>query len=109
MGVNVKNGTTPYGPSLCETCVHGHIERGYRETEERTYCEATYRTHRVLFPVRECSAYTERKRQTLKQMEDIAWLLEPRGPKRVAGFAPPGSANDGDNAIELILTEPEPD
>ena len=107
MSVHMKNAAPCYGPSLCETCVHGHVEKGYRESEVRTFCEATYRTHAVRFRVRECSGYTERKRQTLKQMEDIAWLLQPRGPKRTAGFASCGDARPDNNEVELILVEPE--
>lgn len=86
MRPNVKNGTPLQRPPLCDSCVHAHIERGYREDEVAIFCEATYPDHRVQFRVRECSRYLETKRQSLKQMEDAAWLLTPRDGKRVAGF-----------------------
>lgn len=106
MNVYVKNGTPVRGPSLCETCVNGHIERGYRENEQLVMCEATYFGHRVQFPVRECSSYTERKRQTLLQLEKIAWIFEAKGNKRVAGFVAPGTEEKSNEDIELIISAP---
>ena len=106
MSVYVKNGASRGNSSLCESCVNGHIERGYRENEEMIICEATYFGHRVYFRVRECSNYTERKRQRLCDMEEIAWILEPRGGKRVAGFVAPGEERKDAEEIELIITAP---
>jgi hypothetical protein len=103
MAINVKNGTSRYGPSLCDTCVHAHIERGYRESEAAVFCQATWPEHRVQFRVRECSSYLETKRQSLKQMEEMAWLLSPRGPKRIAGFTAPAEVHKDDDEIEIVL------
>jgi hypothetical protein len=102
MGISVKNGTTVHGPSLCETCINAHIERGYRASEELVICAANYPVHRVLFVVRDCTSYVDKTKQNLQHMEDIAWLLSPRGPKRKAGFTPPNKRED-DGEIELIL------
>lgn len=102
MRAKVKNGTPLHGPPLCESCVHAHIERGYREDEVAIFCQATYPDHRVQFRVRECSGYLETKRQSLKQMEDTAWLLMPRDGKRVAGFVRPADAGAGHH-IEIEL------
>jgi hypothetical protein len=106
MSVYVKNGTPVQGRSLCETCVNGHIERGYRENEQLVMCEATYFGHRVHFVVRECSSYTERKRKTLRELEKIAWVFQAKGNKRIAGFVAPGSSDDEQQDIELIVTAP---
>jgi len=106
MGVYVKNRTPVYGPSLCETCTSGHIERGYRESEVTVICQRTYPEHRVRFRVRECSGYTEIKRQSLKQMEDIAWTIMAKGIKRRTGFVRPGSSEDEREEIELIIQAP---
>ncbi len=103
MAINVRNGTPVHGPSLCDTCVHAHIERGYRESEAVIVCQATWPEHRVEFRVRECSGYLEMKRQNLKQMEEMAWLLAPRGAKRPAGFTPPSELPKNDEEIELVL------
>jgi hypothetical protein len=106
MDFRIKNGTPADGESLCESCVHAHIEKGYRDSEQVVVCRATYPDHRVLFRVRECSGYTEVKRQTLRQMEEIAWVLAPREGKRKAGFVP-AKELEKESEVELILDESE--
>jgi hypothetical protein len=59
----------------------------------------------VCFPVREYSSYEDKGRQTLRQMEEIAWTLTSRGPKRQAGFVAPGELKDGGREIELVLDD----
>lgn len=103
MAFNVKNGTPLHASSLCETCMYAFSAKGYRASEELVICQRTYPEHVVRFQVRDCSGYVEVKRQTLKQMEDIAWVLQPRGSKRQAGFISPSERNDDGSEIELIL------
>ena len=55
MGANIRNGAPLDQRSLCETCRHAHIERGYRESEELVVCQLTFPGHRVSFRVRQCS------------------------------------------------------
>jgi hypothetical protein len=105
MSVYIKKGTPMHGPSLCDTCYRSHIYKGYRHSEQVVVCQATYPEMPVYFPVRECSSYSEQGRQTLRQMEDIAWTLVPRGPKRQAGFVAPADVKEGDREIELVLDD----
>jgi hypothetical protein len=105
MSVNVKNGTPTHGPSLCETCTRAHIVQGYRESESFVVCQSTYPEVRVTFAVRECSSYVNKIRNTLDEMERIAWTLAPRGSKRQAGFVAPGDREEGDREIELVLED----
>jgi len=105
MSVNIKNGTPTHGPSLCDTCFRSLVVKGYRESEKVVICQATWPEKQLLFPVRECSTYEDKGRQTLRQMEEIAWTLTPRGPKRQAGFVAPGEAKEGDREIELVLDD----
>jgi hypothetical protein len=105
MAIRIKNGTPVFGESLCDRCSKSHIERGFRETEKVVYCEATCYAHLVPFPVRDCSDYVEKRRQTLTQMEEIAWILSPRGSKRQAGFVSASDRHAGQEAIELILRD----
>lgn len=103
MRVQVRNGTPLHGESKCRTCVNALLKRGFRESEEEVICQASYPERRVAFRVRECSGYLETKRQSLKQMEDIAWLLAPRGSKRQAGFVPASELQGDEVEIDLIL------
>jgi hypothetical protein len=103
MSVHVKNGTPLQQPPLCETCTNAHIERGYRESELRVFCNANYPMHRVPFQVRECTGYIDKNRQNLCEMERLARILAPRGPKRKAGFIPVSKLLNEDGEIELTL------
>jgi hypothetical protein len=105
MSVNVKNGTPTHGPSLCDTCFRSLVVKGYRESEKVVIRQATWPEKQVRFPVRECSTYEDKGRQTLRQMEEIAWTLAPRGSKRQAGFIAPGEKEEGDREIELVLDD----
>jgi spore coat polysaccharide biosynthesis protein SpsF (cytidylyltransferase family) len=102
MSVYVKGGTPLDSPSLCDTCVNAHLERGYRESEALVFCQATYPEHRVRFRVRECSSHTEKQKQTLYQMQKMAWILDQR-PDRKVGFVPAAELEKETNEVELIL------
>lgn len=93
------------GPSKCESCMHSHIARGYRESERITICMFSYPEHRVPFAVLECSSYTEKKRQTLKQMEEIAWVVTGKGDTRTVGFAPPEEKKKESEVVEIVLAD----
>jgi hypothetical protein len=104
MDIKVKNGTPLHGPSLCETCERAHIVKGYRQSEIVVVCRATYEPQmRITFPVRECSSYVEHGRKNLADMDEIAWTLVPRGPKRAAGFFSPATSTGDEREIEIVL------
>lgn len=102
---HVKNGTPMHGPSLCATCENAMLVRGYRESQEVVVCDASYPALRVTFAVRECSRHRDTTRRDLKAMEEVAWAITPRGPKRAAGFGvalvSDGAAVPGE--IEIVL------
>lgn len=103
MAIKVKNGTPIFGPSLCETCTRAHIARGYKVSEKVVICRGTDPSRAITFPVRDCTDYIDRTRQNLWEMEKIAWVLSPRGGKRLAGFTPPGTPQHDDDEIEIVL------
>lgn len=104
MSFQIKNGTPLHGASLCETCSHAHIERGYRANEGVVFCKAQEPVHQVAFSVRDCTDYRDKTRQSLWEMEQIAWILAPRGPKGKAGFVHSSDARNRNHEIELILS-----
>lgn len=105
MPINVRNGTPLHGPSLCDTCTNAHITKGYRASEKLMICGVSEPARSVQFSVRECTDYRDRTRQSLWEMEKIAWLLAPSGYKRKAGFTPPAELQKGDDEIELVLQD----
>ena len=104
MSVYVKNGTPLHRESLCETCTNAHIERGYRESEKLVVCLGTEPAHRVTFSVRECSSHAEKQKQTLWEMQKIAWILDERSGRKV-GFVPAAELKQQPDEIEIILNK----
>jgi hypothetical protein len=103
MGVHVKNGTPLDGQSLCETCTHACINRGYRESEEVVVCQVTTPERRIRFRVRECTRYINNVSQTLYEMKKIAWVIAPKGSNRHAGFLRPGEADQNVDEDEFEI------
>jgi hypothetical protein len=101
----VKNGTPIYGPSLCNNCSNAMIVKGYRESQEVVICDDSYPAIRVTFAVRECSRHRDTTRRDLEAMEEVAWAITPRGPKRAAGFVvlPAEDGAIGSREIEIVL------
>lgn len=81
----MKNGTPIGSQSRCETCEHSHILRGYRESEEVTFCY--YATLMVVpFKVRDCSNFSDKARPNWEQMQDLAIEIRPAPTLKSAGF-----------------------
>jgi hypothetical protein len=85
----------------------GAFDEGFPRGERVVVCQATWPEREVLFPVKECSGYVSKGRQRLRDMEEIAWTLVPRGPKRKAGFVAPTGDEEEEREIELVLKEEE--
>jgi hypothetical protein len=85
--IYVKNGTPLETQSKCASCLHAHIVRGYRESEELAYCTVTYGPPLVVpFKVYQCTSYLDRSRPTWKQMEELAIDILPLSSGKSAGF-----------------------
>ena len=95
------------GRRLCETCERALVVKGFRENERVVVCQAMWPEREILFSVRECSSYVSKGRQRLRDMEEIAWTLVPRGPKRKAGFVAPTGDEEEVREIELELNDDE--
>ena len=100
--IYVKNGTPLDAQSKCESCLHAHIMRGFRESEEMVYCTVAYGPPlRVPFKVYECSSHLDRNRPTWKQMEDLAIEIQPLSSAKPAGFRRGANDKADDEAEEL--------
>jgi hypothetical protein len=73
--------TAESGRSPCGTCRYATIVRGVRLRDEIIECsELGCGRGRITFPVTSCSAYSDKRRPSLRAMEEIAWVLR-SGPK----------------------------
>jgi hypothetical protein len=85
--VYVRNGTPVEGQSLCQSCSHAHIVRGYRESEELVYCNYVYeQLFPVPFKVRECSSHSDKNKPSWEQMEKLAIEIKPAVSYKPVGF-----------------------
>jgi hypothetical protein len=84
--IRVKGGTPSGADSLCQTCTRGHVIKGFSVTEEEVFCRFFYIEREILFPVRECTFYEDKRLATLGAMEEIAWFLTTRKAGRTVGF-----------------------
>jgi hypothetical protein len=85
--IRVKNGTPVGNESLCETCTHALIVKGFRETEELVFC--TYAFDQILrmpFKVYKCSGHIDKGMPTWEQMKDMAIEVKPISSTKQAGF-----------------------
>ncbi len=86
MAFTIKNGTPVGGESLCKTCVHVHMQSGFRESEELIFCN--FGALRVVpFPVKDCTDYANRTLPTWEQMQKLALDVKNAPNKAVKGFS----------------------
>ena len=86
MAVFVKNGTPVGSESKCDSCKFSLVVRGFRESEEVTYCDWLNQPIRMLFQVRDCSRHEHKSRPTWDQMEELALEIRPSPTLKPAGF-----------------------
>jgi hypothetical protein len=86
--IKVRGGTVDHGQrSLCESCRWSTVIRGTKLGEEIVECDQlSYRNQRVPFPVTSCSRYGNSERASLKEMEEIAWVLRSDPHRNQVGF-----------------------
>jgi hypothetical protein len=87
MVIRVKGGTPVGTESLCKTCLYVHMQSGYRECEEVIFCNFATAIRPVLFPVKDCTDYTNRGLPTWEQMEKLALDVQSAPKKKVKGFS----------------------
>jgi hypothetical protein len=84
--VRVKGGTPEDATSLCVSCTHGLVRKGFSAAEEEVFCNLTTPTTRVHFKVRECSSFSDRSAPSLYWIEKTGWVLLTKTAGRSIGF-----------------------
>jgi hypothetical protein len=88
MRVKIKGGTARHDePSLCLTCRFATIVRGQALRDEIIECSQLAASRKsITFPVVSCSDYSDKRRPSLREMEEIAWVLTSDPRRNEIGF-----------------------
>ena len=88
MRIKIRGGTADHSQrSLCETCRWSTVIRGAKLGDEIVECDQlSYRNQRVPFPVVSCSRFSDRRKASLREMEEIAWVLKSDPHRNQVGF-----------------------
>jgi hypothetical protein len=84
----VRGGTVNEGgSSLCLTCRHATIVEGVSTSHRIVECSQLSSRHsRITFPVTSCTRFSDRSRPSLREMEEIAWILRTDPRRNQVGF-----------------------
>jgi hypothetical protein len=93
MRVKICGGTTTSGDApLCQTCRYATVVKGPALRDEIVECERLmFGRGRITFPVTYCTSYSDRRQPSLRDMEQIAWVLRSDPKKNQIGFVPASS------------------
>ena len=88
MHVKIRGGTVTHGDTpLCQTCRYATIVRGRTLGDEIIECASlTYGRGRITFPVTYCTAYSDRRQASVREMEENAWILRSDPKRNEIGF-----------------------
>jgi hypothetical protein len=88
MRLKIHGGTVNHGdPSLCSTCRHATVVQGPSLQDRLVECgRLSGRDSRIPFPVTACSEYSDRRHPSLRDMEDVAWVLRTDARRKSIGF-----------------------
>lgn len=85
MRIKIRGGTVTDGQqALCHTCRYATIVRGPALDDEIVECAMV--EQRITFPVTFCTKYVSSQHPTLREMEEIAWVLRSDTKKKTMGF-----------------------
>lgn len=83
----VKGTAASDGTPLCHTCRWATIVHGPALGNEIISCSRLSDADgRITFPVVSCTAYNDRRLTSLRDMEDIAWVLRSDSRRKEVGF-----------------------
>jgi hypothetical protein len=109
--LKVKNGTLVEGESLCRTCRHAHIQKGFRESEEAVFCALLTPFRAVPFKVADCTDFSNKLVPYRWELEKMALLInidparKPLGFRTGSGFAAKVDSDDEDEEDSVSSME----
>ncbi len=88
MKIKIRGGTVQHGAtSLCVTCRHATVVRGTSLRHEFVDCGRLYGDRgRITFPVTSCTGYADSRLPSIREMEEIAWVLRTDTKRKTIGF-----------------------
>jgi hypothetical protein len=88
MRIKIRGGTAQHGEtSLCVTCRYATVIHGTRLGEMVVDFGRLYGSYsRINFTVSSCTAYADRRQPSIREMEEIAWVLRTDAKKKSIGF-----------------------
>ena len=88
MHLKIRGGTVNGGESpLCQTCRYATNVRGPALRDEIVECqELMLGRGRITFPVTYCTSYSDRRQPSVREMEEIAWILRSDPKRKEIGF-----------------------
>jgi len=87
MRIKIRGGTANSGePSLCLTCRFATVVTGQRLRDEIVECGRLSDHSRITFPVTFCTGYADKRHASIREMEDIAWILRSDPRRNNVGF-----------------------
>jgi hypothetical protein len=88
MRIKIRGGTVKHGEApLCHTCRFATIVRGVAQRDEVIECDQlSYRQQRITFPVTFCTRYVSTRHPSVREMEEMAWVLRSDAKKNTIGF-----------------------
>ena len=85
MRLKIRGGTVQHGESsLCMTCRHATVVKGQSLREEIVQCDRLSEGHNVLRTF--CTGSADLRRPSLREMEDLAWILRTDATRKQIGF-----------------------
>jgi hypothetical protein len=99
--IKVRGGTVDHGRrSLCESCRWSTVIRGPKLGDEIVECyQLSIVNQRVPFPVTSCSRYHDWSQPTVKEMEDVAWVLRSDPRRHQVGFVHASKLTDEERHV----------
>ncbi len=106
MHIKIRGATVREGePSLCLTCRHATVVQGITLREQLIECDRlSSKNCRISFSVSSCTGYANRCVPSLREMEEIAWVLRTDPRRKQVGFV---HARDLGPRDRYVLAEEE--